>query len=148
MLFRSVSQSRYRCSVGRRLERYPFSGLVHSAGELLIMFVGVVGLATAPTILITIPAVGIAAFSQTIVNSISLAQISHDASPSMRRMMLQTGIQAVVGATSILLISVSLHANAGWRLPIILGAFVLTPISLYTIWRVKFIAPRCRYTNQ
>lgn len=114
---------------------------------LLIMFIGVVGLATAPTILITIPAVGIAAFSQTIVNSISLAQISHDAAPSMRRMMLQTGIQAIVGATSILLISVSLHANAGWRLPIILGAFILTPISLYTIWRVKFIAPEKSHTH-
>ena len=114
---------------------------------LLLMFVGVMGLVTAPTILITIPAVGLAAFSQTIVNSISLAQISHDEAPSMRRMMLQTGIQAGVGATAILLISASLHANQGWRLPIILGALLLTPISLYNIWRVKFIVPESTHPH-
>jgi MFS family permease len=108
---------------------------------LLLMFIGVISLVTAPTIFITVPAIGVAAFSQTIVNAISLAQISHDSAPSMRRMMIQTGIQAVVGATAILLISASLQADQGWRLPIIIGAIVLTPISLMNIWRVKFIAP-------
>ena len=108
---------------------------------LLLMFIGVMALVTAPTILITVPAVGIAAFSQTIVNAISLAQISHDSAPSMRRMMMQTGIQAVVGATAILLISASLHVDRGWRLPIILGALILTPISLMRVWKVKFIVP-------
>ena len=108
---------------------------------LLTMFIGVISLVTAPTILITVPAIGLAAFSQTIVNAISLAQISHDAAPSMRRMMIQTGIQAVVGATAILLISASLHAGQGWRLPIVIGALVLTPISLLNIWRVKFLVP-------
>ena len=108
---------------------------------LLFMFVGVLALVTAPTILITVPAVGCAAFSQTIVNSISLAQISHDSAPSMRRMMIQTGIQALVGATAILLISASLYLGYGWRSPIVLGAIILTPVSLYSIWRVKFITP-------
>ena len=108
---------------------------------LLTMFIGVISLVTAPTILITVPAIGLAAFSQTIVNAISLAQISQDAAPSMRRMMIQTGFQATVGATAILLISASLHAGHGWRLPIIIGAFVLTPISLLNIWRVKFLVP-------
>jgi MFS family permease len=108
---------------------------------LLLMFIGVIFLVTAPTIFITVPAIGVAAFSQTIINAISLAQISHDSAPSMRRMMIQTGIQAVVGATAILLISASLQADQGWRLPIIIGAIVLTPISLLNIWNVKFIAP-------
>ncbi len=108
---------------------------------LLVMFIGVMTLVTAPSIMFTIPAIGCAAFSQTIVNAISLAQISHDSAPSMRRMMLQTGIQAVVGATAILIISASLHANNGWRLPIIVGALILTPISFYSIRKVKFIAP-------
>ena len=108
---------------------------------LLTMFLGVIALVTAPTILITVPAIGLAAFSQTIVNAISLAQISRDAAPSMRRMMIQTGTQALVGATAILLISASLHSGHGWRLPIILGAVILTPISLLNIWRVKFLVP-------
>jgi MFS family permease len=114
---------------------------------LLTMFIGVISLVTAPTILITVPAIGLAAFSQTIVNAISLAQISHDAAPSMRRMMIQTGIQAVVGATAILLISASLQAGQGWRLPVVIGALVLTPISLLTIWRVKFLAPEITHTH-
>ena len=114
---------------------------------LLVMFIGVMGLVTAPSIIISIPAIGIAAFSQTMVNAISLAQISHDAAPSMRRMMIQTGIQATVGATAILLISASLHAGQGWRLPIILGALILTPISLLNIWRVKFIAPEATHAH-
>lgn len=108
---------------------------------LLLMFLGVLALVTAPSIVITIPAVGCAAFSQTVVNAISLAQISHHDAPSMRRMMVQTGIQAVVGATAILMISASLHSENGWRLPIILGALILTPISFYSIRKVKFIAP-------
>ena len=114
---------------------------------LVVMFVGVIALVTAPTILITVPAVGIAAFSQTIVNAISLAQISHDSSPSMRRMMMQTGIQAVVGATAILLISASLHADRGWRLPIIVGALILTPISLMRVWKVQFIVPESTHRH-
>ncbi|NBR94520.1 MAG: hypothetical protein EBT44_06840 [Actinobacteria bacterium] len=67
--------------------------------------------------------------------------LSRDAAPSMRRMMIQTGTQALVGATAILLISASLHSGHGWRLPIILGAVILTPISLLNIWRVKFLVP-------
>lgn len=114
---------------------------------LLVMFIGVMALVTAPTILITIPAVGCAAFSQTIVNAISLAQISHNAAPSMRRMMIQTGIQAVVGASAILLISASLHAGHGWRLPIIIGAFVLTPIAIASIWKVQFIVPQTTHQH-
>lgn len=114
---------------------------------LLVMFVGVMGLVTAPSILFSIPAIGIAAFSQTIVNAISLAQISHDKAPSLRRMMIQTGTQASVGATAILLISASLHANQGWRLPIILGALILTPISLFNIWKVKFIVPEITHQH-
>lgn len=114
---------------------------------LLLMFIGVIGLVTAPTIWITIPSVGFAAYSQTTVNAISLAQISHDQAPSMRRMMLQTGTQAVVGATAILLISASLHSGTGWRLPIILGALILTPISLLSIWRVKFINPEATHEH-
>ena len=113
---------------------------------LLVMFLGVMTLVTAPSIVFTIPAIGCAAFSQTIVNAISLAQISHDKAPSMRRMMLQTGTQAVVGASAILMISASLHSNNGWRLPIVLGALILTPISFYSIRKVKFIAPES--TNQ
>lgn len=114
---------------------------------LLVMFIGVIGLVTAPTIWITIPSVGLAAYSQTTVNAISLAQISHDAAPSMRRMMLQTGTQAVVGATAILLISASLHSGNGWRLPIVLGALILTPISLINVWRVKFINPETTHQH-
>lgn len=114
---------------------------------LLTMFIGVMALVTAPTIAITVPAVGLAAFSQTIINAISLAQISHDQAPSMRRMMLQTGIQAVVGATAILLISASLHAENGWRFPIIMGALILTPISLLSIWKVKFLAPESTHLH-
>jgi len=114
---------------------------------LFMMFIGVMALVTAPTIAITIPAIGCAAFSQTIVNAISLAQISHDKAPSMRRMMLQTGTQAVVGATAILIISASLHSNNGWRLPIILGALILTPISFYSIRKVKFIAPESTHQH-
>lgn len=114
---------------------------------LLVMFIGVIGLVTAPTIWITIPSVGLAAYSQTTVNAISLAQISHDAAPSMRRMMLQTGTQAVVGATAILLISASLHSGNGWRLPIVLGALILTPISLMSIWRVQFINPETTHQH-
>jgi MFS family permease len=114
---------------------------------LFMMFIGVMALVTAPSIAITIPAIGCAAFSQTIVNAISLAQISHDKAPSMRRMMLQTGTQAVVGATAILIISASLHSNNGWRLPIILGALILTPISFYSIRKVKFIAPESTHQH-
>lgn len=114
---------------------------------LFFMFCGVIVLVTAPSILFTVPALGCAAFSQTIVNAISLAQISHDNAPSMRRMMLQTGIQAVVGASAILIISASLHAGNGWRLPIIVGALILTPISFLSIRRVRFLAPESTHQH-
>jgi MFS family permease len=106
---------------------------------IILMFIGITTLIAANNIFLTVPAVGLAAYGQTTINAISLAQISHDVKPSLRRMLLQTGIQAGVGAGAILLISASLHAGLGWRLPIYVGVFLLSPISLLVIWSVKFL---------
>jgi MFS family permease len=106
---------------------------------IVVMFVGILALISGNTIWITVPAVGLAAYSQTTINALSLAQISHDDKPSLRRMLLQTGIQAAVGGTSIFLISASLHAHLGWRLPMFIGVFLLSPLSLLVVWHVKFL---------
>ena len=107
--------------------------------SILVILVGSLGLLLGQSIWITIPSCGIAALSQTIVNAISLAEISHDDKPSLRRIFIQSGIQAAVGASAIFFMSASLHADLGWRLPIFIGAVLLSPISLFMIWRVKFI---------
>ncbi|MEI6811172.1 MAG: hypothetical protein WCK72_00155 [Actinomycetes bacterium] len=107
------------------------------------MVIGILGLINGPSIWITVPSCGIAAFSQTIINAISLSEISHDDKPSLRRIFIQTGIQAGVGASAIFFISASLHANLGWRLPILIGILTLSPMALFMIWRVKFLeAPK------
>lgn len=106
---------------------------------ILVMFLGVIAFVAGPNIWITIPGCGLAFYAQTTYNTLSLAQIAHDKTPSLRRMLLQTAIQAGVGGTSIFLISASLHADLGWRLPIFVGAMVLSPLSLLVIWHVKFL---------
>lgn len=115
---------------------------------IVVMFLGIIAFAAGPNIWITVPACGLAAYSQTTFNAISLAQISHDEKPSLRRMLLQTGIQAGVGASAIFLISGSLHAGLGWRLPIYVGSILLSPLSLLVIWHVKFLdspSPQARH---
>lgn len=107
--------------------------------SVVIMVVGILGLLLGQSIWITIPSCGVAAFSQTIVNAISLSEISHDDKPSLRRIFIQSGIQAGVGASAIFFISLSLHAHLGWRLPILLGALLLSPMAMFLIWRVKFL---------
>ena len=107
--------------------------------SVVIMVAGILGLLLGQSIWITIPSCGVAAFSQTIVNAISLSEISHDDKPSLRRIFIQTGIQAGVGASAIFFMSLSLHAHLGWRLPILLGATVLSPMAMFIIWRVKFL---------
>lgn len=106
---------------------------------IFVMFLGIIAFAAGPNIWITIPGCGLALYAQTTYNTLSLAQISHDEKPSLRRMLFQTAIQAGVGASSIFLISGSLHAGFGWRLPIFVGAILLSPLSLLAIWHVKFL---------
>jgi len=104
-----------------------------------IMAIGMLGLTLGPTMWITVPSCGIAAFSQSLVNSLSLSQISLDAKPSLRRMFIQSGIQACLGASAIFLISFSLGADLGWRLPILLGVLILAPLTMIIVWKVKFL---------
>jgi MFS family permease len=106
---------------------------------IVVMFIGILALVAGNTIWITVPACGFAAYAQTTINALSLAQISHDDQPSLRRMLLQTGIQAGVGGTAIFLISASLHADLGWRLPVYAGLFLLSPLALVVVWQVKFL---------
>ena len=104
-----------------------------------IMALGILGLTLGPSMLITVPSCGLAAFSQSLVNSLSLSQISLDAKPSLRRMFIQSGIQACLGASAIFFISISLHAELGWRLPILLGVLILAPLTMIVVWKVKFL---------
>jgi len=104
-----------------------------------IMATGLLGLTLGQSMWITVPSCSLAAFSQTLVNSISLAQISLDTKPSLRRIYIQSGIQACLGASAILCISASLHANMGWRLPIMVGVIILAPLTLIVVWKVKFL---------
>ena len=104
-----------------------------------IMSLGILGLTLGPSMWITVPGCGLAAFSQSIVNSLSLSQISLDAKPSLRRIYLQSGIQACLGASAIFLISFSLDAELGWRLPILLGILILAPLTMILVWKVKFL---------
>jgi MFS family permease len=104
-----------------------------------IMATGLLGLTLGQSMWITVPSCSLAAFSQTLVNSISLAQISLDTKPSLRRIYIQSGIQACLGASAIFFISASLHANLGWRLPIIVGVLILAPLTLIVVWKVKFL---------
>ena len=94
------------------------------------------------------PSCGLAAFSQSLVNSLSLSQISLDAKPSLRRIFIQSGIQACLGASAIFLISISLGANLGWRLPILLGVFILAPLTMIIVWQVKFIVSTSTTTSK
>ena len=103
------------------------------------MSLGMLGLTLGPTMWITVPSCGLAAFSQSIVNSLSLSQISLDAKPSLRRIYIQSGIQACLGASAIFLISFSLDADLGWRLPILLGILILAPLTMIIVWKVKFL---------
>ena len=103
------------------------------------MSLGMLGLTLGPSMWITVPSCGLAAFSQSIVNSLSLSQISLDAKPSLRRIYLQSGIQACLGASAIFLISFSLDAELGWRLPILLGILILAPLTMILVWKVKFL---------
>lgn len=104
-----------------------------------IMAVGILFLIVGKTIWITVPSCGVAAFAQTLVNAISLGEISHDAKPSLRRIFIQSGIQACAGASAIFFMSISLHAHLGWRLPVMCGILILSPISLFMVWKVKFL---------
>ena len=103
------------------------------------MSLGMLGLTLGPSMWITVASCGLAAFSQSIVNSLSLSQISLDAKPSLRRIYLQSGIQACLGASAIFLISFSLDAELGWRLPILLGILILAPLTMILVWKVKFL---------
>jgi hypothetical protein len=103
------------------------------------MSLGMLGLTLGPSMWITVPSCGLAAFSQSIVNSLSLSQISLDAKPSLRRIYIQSGIQACLGASAIFLISFSLDADLGWRLPILLGILILAPLTMILVWKVKFL---------
>lgn len=113
-----------------------------------IMALGIFGLTLGPSMWITVPSVGLAAFSQSLVNSISLSQISLDAKPSLRRMFIQSGIQACLGASAIFFISISLHADLGWRLPILLGVLILAPLTMIVVWKVKFLVSASAKTSQ
>ena len=116
-----------------------FGRQILTRAMIVVMFIGILALVAGNTIWITVPACGFAAYAQTTINALSLAQISHDDQPSLRRMLIQTGIQAGVGGTAIFLISASLHADLGWRLPIYAGLFLLSPLALLIVWRVKFL---------
>ena len=109
---------------------------------------GIFGLTLGPSMWITVPSVGLAAFSQSLVNSISLSQISLDAKPSRRRMFIKSGIQACLGASAIFFISISLHAELGWRLPILLGVLILAPLTMIVIWKVKFLVSASAKTSK
>ncbi len=105
----------------------------------ITLFIGIFGLVLGPTIWITVPGCGLAAMSQSTISAIIMSQISHDDKPSMRRVLLQTGIGAAVGSSSILLMSAALHSGHNWRLPIFLGIFILGPLTLLVIRNVEFL---------
>ena len=130
----AVLGAHYAISLSRKLTREILVRIM-----VLAMALGTLGLIAGGNIWITVPSCGLAAFSQTIINAISLSEISHDDKPSLKRIFIQTGIQAGVGASAIFLISASLHADLGWRLPIFLGIIILSPLALFTIWGVKFL---------
>ncbi len=113
-----------------------------------IMSLGILGLTLGPSMWITVPGCGLAAFSQSLVNSLSLSQISLDAKPSLRRIYLQSGIQACLGASAIFFISISLNAELGWRLPILLGVLILAPLTMIVVWKVKFLVSASAKTSK
>ena len=113
-----------------------------------IMSLGILGLTLGPSMWITVPGCGLAAFSQSLVNSLSLSQISLDAKPSLRRIYIQSGIQACLGASAIFFISISLNAELGWRLPILLGVLILAPLTMIIIWKVKFLVSASAKTSK
>jgi hypothetical protein len=113
-----------------------------------IMSLGILGLTLGPSMWITVPGCGLAAFSQSLVNSLSLSQISLDAKPSLRRIYIQSGIQACLGASAIFFISISLNAELGWRLPILLGVLILAPLTMIIVWKVKFLVSTSTKTSK
>ena len=113
-----------------------------------IMSLGILGLTLGPSMWITVPGCGLAAFSQSLVNSLSLSQISLDAKPSLRRIYIQSGIQAYLGASAIFFISISLNAELGWRLPILLGVLILAPLTMIIVWKVKFLVSASTKTSK
>jgi len=113
-----------------------------------IMALGILGLTLGPSMWITVPGCGLAAFSQSLVNSLSLSQISLDAKPSLRRIYIQSGIQACLGASAIFFISISLNAELGWRLPILLGVLILAPLTMIVVWKVKFLVSASTKTSK
>ena len=113
-----------------------------------IMSLGILGLTLGPSMWITVPGCGLAAFSQSLVNSLSLSQISLDAKPSLRRIYIQSGIQACLGASAIFFISISLNAELGWRLPILLGILILAPLTMIIVWKVKFLVSASATTSK
>jgi len=113
-----------------------------------IMSLGILGLTLGPSMWITVPSCGLAAFSQSLVNSLSLSQISLDAKPSLRRIYIQSGIQACLGASAIFFISISLNAELGWRLPILLGVLILAPLTMIIVWKVKFLVSTSTKTSK
>jgi hypothetical protein len=113
-----------------------------------IMSLGILGLTLGPSMWITVPGCGLAAFSQSLVNSLSLSQISLDAKPSLRRIYIQSGIQACLGASAIFFISISLNAELGWRLPILLGVLILAPLTMIIVWKVKFLVSASTKTSK
>ena len=113
-----------------------------------IMSLGILGLTLGPSMWITVPGCGLAAFSQSLVNSLSLSQISLDAKPSLRRIYIQSGIQACLGASAIFFISISLNAELGWRLPILLGVLIIAPLTMIIVWKVKFLVSASTKTSK
>ena len=113
-----------------------------------IMSLGILGLTLGPSMWITVPGCGLAAFSQSLVNSLSLSQISLDAKPSLRRIYIQSGMQACLGASAIFFISISLNAELGWRLPILLGVLILAPLTMIVVWKVKFLVSASTKTSK
>ncbi len=113
-----------------------------------IMSLGILGLTLGPSMWITVPGCGLAAFSQSLVNSLSLSQISLDAKPSLRRIYIQSGIQAYLGASAIFFISISLNAELGWRLPMLLGVLILAPLTMIVVWKVKFLVSASAKTSK
>ena len=113
-----------------------------------IMSLGILGLTLGPSMWIAVPGCGLAAFSQSLVNSLSLSQISLDAKPSLRRIYIQSGMQACLGASAIFFISISLNAELGWRLPILLGVLILAPLTMIVVWKVKFLVSASTKTSK
>jgi hypothetical protein len=53
-----------------------------------------------------------------------------------------------LGASAIFFISISLNAELGWRLPILLGVLILAPLTMIIVWKVKFLVSTSTKTSK